>query len=529
VAERILTPEASVDIPGSDPLLDRDNPIDERLAKEQAWLKDLQGNILRGHGRDHAAHIFFSFAAPAEAVKGTLHRLAKTYVTSALAQYRETRRYKELGIPGGVFGNVFLSAAGYRALGYEDVETLFKEPEESPDAIFPEGPELVPRRTNATAATFARGLRDAAVEEFRDPPPSDWEPGFQYALHALLLLADDDEHELARQIGPALAILEPTCQVRTIEYGHVIRNANDEGIEHFGFVDGRSQPAYLASEFNHPTHRTADSQLELINRWDPFEPLRRVLIADPLADGAYGSFLVFRKLEQNVRGFRKAIAALADELGLAGQDAARAGAMVVGRFEDGTPLVMQKEAGWHPTGPNNFDYATDPRGGQCPVHAHIRKVNPRGRTLAKSDFDLAGPDKAGPMEAERMRRITRRSMTYGDHVAVSKPVNTLPERGVGVLFMCFQASIRRQFAFMQRHWCNSMTAPEAGAGVDVLAGQAKQPIDRTLYRWPEGYNRKTRNVVPFESFISMRGGEFFFAPSLPFFAALGGRSTSAER
>ena len=115
-------------------------------------------------------------------------------------------------------------------------------------------------------------------------------------------------------------------------------------------------------------------------------------------------------------------------------------------------------------------------------------------------------------------------MTYGDNVPVTKPLNELPERGVGVLFMCFQASIRRQFAFMQRHWCNSMTAPEAGAGVDVLAGQAKQPIDRTLYRWPEGYNRKTRTVASFESFISMKGGEFFFAPSLPFFAALGSRS-----
>src|SRR5262249_20727275 len=93
--------------------------------------------------------------------------------------------------------------------------------------------------------------------------------------------------------------------------------------------------------------------------------------------GRYGSFFVFRKLEQNVRGFRSALADLTRVLG-PGSDVERAGAMAVGRFRDGTPIVPT-------TAPtpgaelNNFTYAADDSSGKvCPFHAHIRKTNPRG-------------------------------------------------------------------------------------------------------------------------------------------------------
>ncbi len=33
-----------------------------------------------------------------------------------------------------------------------------------------------------------------------------------------------------------------------IEYGSIIRNANKDGIEHFGYVDGISQPLFLKEE-----------------------------------------------------------------------------------------------------------------------------------------------------------------------------------------------------------------------------------------------------------------------------------------
>lgn len=33
-------------------------PIDPHDPQHQRWLKNLQGNILSGHGRDHTVHIF---------------------------------------------------------------------------------------------------------------------------------------------------------------------------------------------------------------------------------------------------------------------------------------------------------------------------------------------------------------------------------------------------------------------------------------------------------------------------------------
>jgi len=66
-----------------------------------------------------------------------------------------------------------------------------------------------------------------------------------------------------------------------------------------------------------------------------------VLIPDEAVDAedAFGSFLVFRKLEQDVDRFDQLVAGLALKLGV---DEARAGALVIGRFKDGTPIALSK-------------------------------------------------------------------------------------------------------------------------------------------------------------------------------------------
>src|SRR5205807_52845 len=112
-----------------------------------------------------------------------------------------------------------------------------------------------------------------------------------------------------------------------------------------------------------------------------FKP-SQFIVADPNGPTplSAGSYFVFRKLEENVRGFNAA----EDDLGkalfgdTAKQDLLdRAGAMVIGRFEDGTPLVLSKD-GLAKTPPNDFNFDGDVDGAKCPFHAHIRKVNPRG-------------------------------------------------------------------------------------------------------------------------------------------------------
>jgi deferrochelatase/peroxidase EfeB len=324
----------------------------------------------------------------------------------------------------------------------------------------------------------------------------------------MLLLAHDNPAELDRAVAAAKAVIEAN-RLLAIEYGEVIRNANGDPIEHFGFVDGRSQPLYLADDFvlnpwGQPI-RERRYEHRPFDRWKPFEPLKRVLRPDPFGTDAacLGSFLVFRKLEQDVRGFVEAEERLARRLGLQGAAAERAGAMVVGRFRDGSPLSHSPVAGWNPRGENDFVYSDDERGWRCPLHAHVRRVNPRG--------SVDGSD-------ERERRLTRRGVTYGATWPVpgpGVPVDTLPDKDVGMLFMAYQASIRRQFAFVQKQWVNSPDFPKHDVGVDALVGTGG-----STHRWPSHFNGHEKVPDVFGAHVRMRGGEFFFTPSLPFLSSL---------
>lgn len=472
------------------------NPINEADLSTRDWLGKLQGNILRGHGRDFGVYIFFSFSDPSpETCRGALRSLAERYVTCARQQYDDTVLYRRTGLPGRLFGSLFLTAAGYSHLKFD--LTHFQEPEEQkPD---PGDPRV----------TFADGMQ-RAVDELGDPPVDKWACEYQLPIHAMLLLADDDEPYLGRIGADVVRELSASCTVRACERGRALRNENGDGIEHFGYVDGRSQPLFLADDFkiNASNDRKAERGGGLIKLWDPLEPLERVLRPDPFGpdDDCFGSFLVFRKLEQNVRAFVARERQLADALRFTGEDRERAGALVVGRFRDGSPIAVSKTSGWLPVEDNNFNYNQDPLGQRCPLHAHIRKVNPRG-----------DKEEDQPTTDDRTRRIARRSIAYGRRrpcPAASDALEHLPTKDVGLLFMCFQASIRRQFAFMQKRWCNNRDFLVAKVGVDPLVGQGDATVDPQ--QWRARYNGTEGTPFDFNGFVQLKGGEFFFAPSVAF-------------
>ena len=76
----------------------------ENAGKYQGLLGDLQGNILKGHGRDYSVHLFLQWKpGQVNQVKQWIKTFAKTYVTSAKQQADEALRYKQEGISGTVF------------------------------------------------------------------------------------------------------------------------------------------------------------------------------------------------------------------------------------------------------------------------------------------------------------------------------------------------------------------------------------------------------------------------------------------
>ena len=467
-------------------------PIDPSDPQFAPMLQNLQGNILKGHGRDHTVHLFFQLQSDPNTVGPALVALASRYVTSAAQQLRDTQQFQDFGIPGGLFGNLFLTKHGYEKLGFTDTQIA---------TVFPEKPGDF-----GVLSNFKDGMA-AGIPDLNDPPEATWDAGYQGGrIDALLLLADDDEAFLLRQAHDAAAQIAAFATLLAVEHGGALRNDAGNGIEHFGYVDGRSQPIYFSTDM------ADEGGTDL---WNPFASLGQVLVPDLAVSvpDSFGSYFVFRKLEQNVLHFKIREQDLADALGLVGSDRERAGAMVVGRFEDGTPVVLNQTDGFLPAKDNNFQYDIDPQGLKCPFAAHIRKANPRG--------DIARQNPGAPPEniSERPRQLTRRGIPYGTrkfNPDAEQSIEDLPSGGVGLLFMCFGNSIANQFAFIQKSWVNNEGFVTGGVGADPVIGQG----GTIPQHWPNAWGGPATQAFDFHGFVTLKGGEYFFAPSLPFLCKL---------
>lgn len=493
-------------------------PVQDVLLQPIAWksyrsdrtvrrlLSGLQANIVKGHGREDTRHLFFSFqGADREALRAVVRRLARN-MPSALDQLEATEAYKAHGRSGGPILCFFLRPSGYAALGAAD-----KAPKGDPSAGDPDDRGLA----------FADGLQKRGPDPamgLHDPGLAEWDEDYRRPIDAMLLVADEPTSvaQVAQHWRERFEATGATTLVE--EAGRAIKRkvaGKLEGVEHFGYVDGRSQPLFLAE----------DVEREPRAHWDPAFPPSQFLVKDPGDEDetSFGSFFVFRKLEQDVAGFKEQEDRLAHELGLdepivaPGQDEGvavfkeRAGALLVGRFEDGTPVVLDPM----PTDMapiNDFTYRSDEKGRRCPFVAHIRKTNPRG----ESPFHLGKLGFAGTVRGERGRIMARRGITYGER-AFDEQANDLvgePRTGVGLLFMAYMASIEHQFEFTQRSWANNENFVAAGTGLDPVIGQGAGSGSGSPVHIVDGWGTTHAEKFSMGRFVHMKGGEYFFAPSL---------------
>lgn len=468
------------------------------------FLEDLQGNILKSHGRDYSVHIFVEFKSP-KAAKEWIKHFAES-VTSARKQWQESDSYrktnrKESGEP---FVNFLLSAKGYTVLNFDKSKQYID-----------------------LAGTFRLGHKnERLLNDLQDPPLINWEPGYQKEIHALILLADDNYEIILEKAIEVLKDVSRVADIVNTEVGFVVRRDN-QAINHFGFVDGISQPLFLKKDID-----TAKEQG--INNWDPSATLDLVLVKDPFGQGdnSFGSYCVYRKLESDVQGFKKAEQELAGKLGLEGKDAERVGALVMGRFRDGTPVTLAPEKEGLASIINNFNYNEDVEGSKCPFQAHIRKVNPRG--------DRSDDEQRETLEQQRTHRIVRRSITYtyskewqnsrNEEKTLSSQISWChhqlmyvkemtiqklqeeSDKKVGLLFLCFQSDISNQFNFIQKRWANNNDFAKKRIGLDAVIGQGKKQPDGQKWLGKDG----NEVYCDFSGFVTMKGGEFFFAPSISF-------------
>lgn len=286
------------------------------------------------------------------------------------------------------------------------------------------------------------------------------------------------------------------------------------GKEHFGFADGVSQPAIRDVSPDHPDaintgefilgyeneyHRvtevpTVSAKNDPQNVLPPYRSERHVNLRDL---GRNGTYLVFRQLEQKVSGFWNFVAGEAKDEAEQEWLAAK----IVGRWPSGALVV--DGAAEDPGGPagNDFNYArTDPHGYGCPLGSHIRRTNPRAVGLG------ATPERS--LQVANRHRLLRRGRSYGPRV---KDRYKDDEEKRGLLFLCINANIERQFEFVQHTWLNNVKFAGLYDERDPLLG-AVPGNERGSMSIPQRPVR--RRVHGLERFVTLRGGAYFFLPGI---------------
>jgi deferrochelatase/peroxidase EfeB len=104
-------------------------------------------------------------------------------------------------------------------------------------------------------------------------------------------------------------------------------------------------------------------------------------------------------------------------------------------------------------------------------------------------------------------RLLRRGRSYGPRIA-EPLVDDKAERGLH--FICLCADIERQFEFVQQTWINNPVFGQLVGEVDPLVGsQTAGDAVFTIQREP--VRRRLRDV---KCFVTLRGGAYFFLPSI---------------
>lgn len=455
------------------------------LSRKESWYASLQSNILKPHGRNHHAMLMISFGGAA--VDTLKQWIGSIPVASFKDQLDATEEYRKDRISRPLI-SFFLAASGYRYLGFAD--------KEMPSDI-----------------SFQSGLKKAS-SRLGGEAVQDWEDAYQKNIDAVLVISDDDLNVVNDLIDKFKGEMQQAIgknAVVKLERGETIRDEAGFSREPFGFRDGISNPYFLEEDIS--KHVGNDS-----SKFNARAPKEIAILPDPAFPAEYGSYVVISKLEQNVKGFRKAEAELAKALDL--HKAELAGGLIIGRTRDGVPIAASdaaQDATKEMLMKNDWNFGSDSGGAKCPFSSHVRKVNDRGESMRTgSGFG-----------DEKFRRITRRGFTYKEN-GTTQPTNLraestdaedLPEKGIGTLFMSFQSSITDQFEHILTRNVNNINYFTAGTGVDSLIG--KRDANDAVAKWPRNGSSPLQ-FVPFklDKFVHLKGGEYFFAPSIPFLRSL---------
>jgi Dyp-type peroxidase family len=396
-----------------------------------------------------------------------------------------------------------------------------------------------------TEESRSRRLGDVA-----NNAPSQWHWGSSASMpHLVVMFFAEPGH-----FDPFMQSSTGKAWDEAFEVLHCLETSDLGGVEPFGFADGISQPQIdwaqerdVAGGQIYYTNLVALGEFLLGYRNEYGKYTDRPLIDADTASagllaaedapekkdvGRNGTYLVMRHLQQDVRSFWQFVS---QQVGGNAAEIDKLAAAFVGRKRAGDPLVPIQELAIPGIGSqpdqirqNQFTFDQDPTGSGCPFGAHVRRANPRNTDYPGHPTGLArlvatlglGPKgfRDDLMSSVRFHRILRRGREYGpglspsDAVAPAPPDD--PERGLR--FICLNANISRQFEFLQNAWLMNTKFSGLTEESDPLLGNRQVipgcPVtDHFTKQEGDGLRRRVSGLP---QFVTVRGGAYFFLPSL---------------
>ena len=526
-----LVPDSPGEIPGAEP-----EPVYGPKVRG-----NIQGNIIPGFNKDHQHFLFYGLGNIKRAK--VFLRWISPLITSMEEVIAWVRLHRALRLRLGVKEPPMCATWVNIAFSKHAIEALVS-------------------RADAEAfgdESFRQGL--SARSSFIGDPTNRKHPGHRQhwvvggpknEADIVVIIAADDSEDLhtmvdvikARAAGSGLRLL--------FEQRGDTLPGRLRGHEHFGFKDGVSQPgvrgklSVAPGDFITPRYiDPADPRARFFAKpgqlllWpgefllgEPRQQTENLFASAGAATNfprwaALGSYLVCRRLRQDVPEFWKFAIGVAAALGIPAQKFA---SMLVGRWPSGAPIMRTPAADnaalagdeW---ANNHFIFNDDTRasmlipitgyggdvfaqatqdflGAVCPHFAHVRKSNPR---------DIA-TDLGKPHDS-LLRMILRRGIPFGKPIfGIKKPPRGLVKQERGLMFLCYASTIENQFEFITRRWVNSPIQPNFG-GHDPIIGQRDARGNRTRFidvptaAGARRVNIKTEWVIP-------TGGGYFFAPPI---------------
>lgn len=487
-------------------------------------MEGIQGDVLLGHSKKAEAIIFFKITDPA---------LFKSFIvglpiTSAAAVFRPDpddstkMAYLTGQAPPNPRFSVAFSMSGLTAIGADPGSGSLLDP-------------------------LVQKLSGRAVAELKDADPSSWIVGKEEDdIDGVLIVTGAQKGDVESALSGKLGDPAGAGYLDVHKLIGNVREGDAEGHEHFGFLDGVSQPGIRGcvdqaqtvplTENQNPNdpdqglpgqdllwpgefvlgYSTQVAGTKFTTKGDPVD-----LPADWMKDG---SFLVVRRLTQKVPEMHAGIKAATPP----GQRPEQLEAQIVGRWPNGAPVVLRPDAddatlGTEPARNNDFEFGGDRHGLTCPWAAHIRKAYPRDDVrgnVAPADEEEIDAEEGNT----QTHRMLRRGIQFGPEVSEEENASGQTAQDRGLLFKCYVADIADQFEFVQKLWCNNPAFAQPGSGHDSIIGQAAGGGPRTFAG--VGYQGHKPSFT-FQPWVEMTGGGYFFAPSIDFINSLEERVASA--